>query len=127
MMTVDHDRSLCRRGGSRTRGTRFVRRIPAASPTDHAVGKESAEATIRGLAGFTCIADKPTGSKEVRADPFAAQVQGNNVWLVAGRWIPDFIEEAESWPHSPHLDQIDAATMAFAHLQANDDLYAGFE
>jgi predicted phage terminase large subunit-like protein len=90
-------------------------------------GKESVEATIRGLAGFTCIADKPTGSKEVRADPFAAQVQGNNVWLVAGPWIPDFIEEAESWPHSPHLDQIDAATMAFAHLQANDDLYAGFE
>jgi predicted phage terminase large subunit-like protein len=91
-------------------------------------GKESVEATIRGLAGFTCIADKPTGSKEVRADPFAAQVQGNNVWRVAGPWIPGFIEEAEiHWPHSPHLDQIDAATMAFAHLQANDDLYANFE
>ena len=38
MMTVDHDRSLCHRGGGRTRGTRFVRRIPAADPTDHAVG-----------------------------------------------------------------------------------------
>jgi predicted phage terminase large subunit-like protein len=92
-------------------------------------GKESVEATIRNLTGFTCIADKPTGSKEVRADPFAAQVQGNNVWLVAGPWVPDFLEEAESWPHSPHLDQIDAATMAFAHLQGNryDDLYAGFK
>jgi phage terminase large subunit-like protein len=47
-------------------------------------GKESAEATIRNLAGFRVYADKVTGSKEVRADPFAAQVQGGNVGLVAG-------------------------------------------
>jgi phage terminase large subunit-like protein len=53
-------------------------------------GKESAEATIRNLAGFTVIADKVTGSKELRADPFAAQVQGGNVRLVAGSWVDDF-------------------------------------
>jgi predicted phage terminase large subunit-like protein len=83
-------------------------------------GKESAEATIRNLAGFTCIAYKPTGEKTVRAYPFAAQVQGDNVRLVAGPWISDFIEEAESWPNSPYLDQIDAASMAFTHLAAYD-------
>jgi len=46
-------------------------------------GKESAEATIRNLAGHICIADKPGAgrSKELRAEPFAAQVQGGNVWL----------------------------------------------
>ena len=38
-------------------------------------GKESAENTIRNLPGFKVAADKVTGSKEVRADPFAAQVQ----------------------------------------------------
>jgi phage terminase large subunit-like protein len=32
-------------------------------------GKESAEATIRNLAGYTVIAHKPTGKKEVRAEP----------------------------------------------------------
>ena len=47
-------------------------------------GKKSAEATIRNLAGFRVFADKVTGSKEVRAEPFAAQVQGGNVFLVAG-------------------------------------------
>jgi predicted phage terminase large subunit-like protein len=79
-------------------------------------GKESAEATIRNLAGFNAFADKVTGSKVVRADPFAAQVQGGGVRLVAGPWIPDFLEEAEAYPNSRHLDQIDAAAMAFRYL-----------
>jgi phage terminase large subunit-like protein len=41
-------------------------------------GKESVENTIRKLAGSPC---SPTryGSKEVRAEPFAAQMQGGNV------------------------------------------------
>jgi phage terminase large subunit-like protein len=47
-------------------------------------GKESAEATVRHLAGYRVYADKVTGHKEVRADPLAAQVQGGNVHLVAG-------------------------------------------
>jgi len=79
-------------------------------------GKESAEATIRNLAGYNVIAYRPTGDKEVRAEPFAAQVQGGNVFLCAGTWHEDFLEEAESWPNSPQLDQIDAAAMAFNHM-----------
>jgi predicted phage terminase large subunit-like protein len=93
-------------------------------------GKESAEATIRNLAGFTVIADKVTGSKEVRAEPFAAQVQGGNVSLVAGRWVNAFLDEAEAWPRGKTLDQIDAAAMAFAHLTKGlsyDHTYAGFQ
>jgi predicted phage terminase large subunit-like protein len=75
-------------------------------------GKESAEATIRNLAGHICIADKPGAgrSKELRAEPFAAQVQGGNVWLHAGPWI---VEEAGNWPASPSKDQIDAAAQGF--------------
>jgi hypothetical protein len=46
----------------------------------------SADNTIRKLAGFTAFKDKVTGKKDVRAEPFAAQVQGNNVRLVAGEW-----------------------------------------
>ena len=81
-------------------------------------GKESAEATIRNLAGHACIGDKPGAgrSKELRAEPFAAQVQGGNVYLHAGPWVQDFLDEAESFPNSPHLDQVDAAAMAFHHL-----------
>ena len=79
-------------------------------------GKESAEATIRNLAPLRVFADKVTGSKEVRAEPFCAQVQGGNVKLVAGEWIHRFREECEAWPSSKYKDQVDAAAGAFAHL-----------
>ena len=58
-------------------------------------GKESAENTIRNLAGFKVYADKVTGSKEVRAEPFAAQVQGGNVSMMAGTWQTDLLDEME--------------------------------
>ena len=48
-------------------------------------------ATIRSLIGFRVFADRVTGSKEIRAEPFAAQVQGGNVFLVAGNWVNDFL------------------------------------
>jgi predicted phage terminase large subunit-like protein len=62
-------------------------------------GKESAEATMRMLAGYKVFPDKVTGSKEVRAEPFAAQVQAGNVYLVAGGWHRDFVDELESFPY----------------------------
>jgi predicted phage terminase large subunit-like protein len=93
-------------------------------------GKESAEATIRNLAGFVVVADKVTGEKTVRAEPFAAQVQGANVLLVAGRWVEGYLEELEGWPFSKTLDQGDASAMAFQHLTMGplyDSTYAGFQ
>lgn len=62
------------------------------------------------------VADRVTGSKLTRAEPFAAQVQGGNVRLIGGPWVNDFRDEAEAYPNSRFLDQIDAAAMAFAHL-----------
>lgn len=93
-------------------------------------GKESAEATIRNLAGFNAYADKVTGSKEVRAEPFAAQVQNNNVRLVAGTWNYEFLNEAEAWPNGRYRDQIDAAAGAFAKLTGGpvyDHSYRGWQ
>jgi predicted phage terminase large subunit-like protein len=82
-------------------------------------GKESAESTIRNLAGFSIYPDKVTGSKEVRAEPYAAQVQGGNVALVAGAWNQDFLDEHENFPSSPYKDQVDAAGGAFNKLFTN--------
>jgi predicted phage terminase large subunit-like protein len=79
-------------------------------------GKESAESTIRNLAGHRVYADKVTGHKEVRAEPFCAQVQGGNVYLVAGEWISDFLDECEIWPAGKWKDQVDAASGAFNKL-----------
>jgi predicted phage terminase large subunit-like protein len=79
-------------------------------------GKESAEATIRNLAGFDVVADKVTGAKEVRAEPFIAEVQNGNIYYVPGRWVHDFLSEAEAWPHGGYRDQVEAAAGAFAWL-----------
>jgi phage terminase large subunit-like protein len=70
-------------------------------------GKESAENTIRMLAGYAVFADKVTGSKEVRAEPLAAQVQGGNVFLVAGAWHYDLFD-TEACCCSSHVHTLPA-------------------
>jgi predicted phage terminase large subunit-like protein len=76
-------------------------------------GKESAEASVRMLAGFSVEADRVSGPKEVRADPFAAQWQAGNVWLVAAQWNRDYLDEHEHFPAGKYKDQVDASTGAF--------------
>lgn len=79
-------------------------------------GKESAEATIRNLRGYKVNADRVTGDKAYRADPYAAQVQGGNVQLVRGDWNRAFVSEHEVFPNGAYKDQVDAAAGAFAKL-----------
>ena len=79
-------------------------------------GKESAESTIRNLAGFRVYADKVTGDKVIRAEPFAAQVQGANVRLVAGSWVNPLLDEMEGFPNGKYRDQVDACSGAFNRL-----------
>lgn len=81
-------------------------------------GKESAESTIRRLAGLKCTADKVTGDKVTRAEPYAAQVQGGNVMLVTSAWTRDFLDEHECFPAGKRKDMVDAASGAFAKLVA---------
>lgn len=79
-------------------------------------GKESAERTIANLRGHIVYADKVSGSKEIRAEPFASQVQGGRVHLLAGKWNGPFIDELEMFPASKYKDQVDAASGAFSKL-----------
>lgn len=79
-------------------------------------GKESAENSIRRFKGFDVHADRVTGAKEVRAEPYAAQVQNGQVSLVAGEWIRDFLEEHEQFPYGKYMDQVDATAGAFNKL-----------
>lgn len=76
-------------------------------------GKESAERTTANLAGHKVFADRVTGKKEVRADPYAAQWQGGNITLLVRPWNDAFLDEHESWPNSHFKDQVDAASGAF--------------
>jgi len=79
-------------------------------------GKDSAQATIRNLAGFSNYADRPTGDKVFRADPYSVQVNNGNVSLLRGDWNHDFIEEHRFFPFGTYKDQVDAAAGAFTKL-----------
>jgi predicted phage terminase large subunit-like protein len=79
-------------------------------------GKESAEATIRMLGGWRVRADRVTGNKVDRAEPYAAQVQAGNVLLLAGEWKEAFLDEHETFPAGKYKDQVDASAGAFTKL-----------
>jgi len=79
-------------------------------------GKESAEATIRSLVGFSCYVDHPTGDKVYRADPFSVQVNSGNVHLLQADWNREYIEELRYFPFGTYKDQVDASSGAFNKL-----------
>ena len=84
-------------------------------------GKESAENTIKNLAGFVIKRDKPSGShssKEERADPFSSQVNGENVYMKEADWNKEYIEELSFFPLGKYKDQVDASSGAFNILNA---------
>lgn len=79
-------------------------------------GKESAQNTITSLAGLSVHADKVTGKKEVRAEPYSIQVENKNVYLVSGHWVSKFIQEHKDYLVGKYRDQVDAAGGAFNKL-----------
>lgn len=79
-------------------------------------GKESAQATIKRLAGYPVFADRPTGDKELRAEPLEAQFSIGNVRLIKGSWITAYIEHMTSFPFGKVKDVTDASSGAFNKL-----------
>lgn len=79
-------------------------------------GKESAEATIRNLAGFVVYAERPTGDKTVRAQSYSVQVNNGNIQILNGDWNKSFVEEHRFFPYGTYKDQVDAAAGAFNKL-----------
>ena len=79
-------------------------------------GKESAENTVRNLAGFTVHADRPTGDKALRAEPYAAQAEAFNVRMLRGDWNAAYVNELTSFPTGTYADQVDGSSGAFAKL-----------
>lgn len=79
-------------------------------------GKESAENTVINLAGYTIRAERPTGDKAVRANPFSIQVEAGNVCIVEGDWNEEYIKELQTFPVGKYKDQVDASSGAFNKL-----------
>ncbi|HXG72670.1 MAG TPA: phage terminase large subunit [Gemmatimonadaceae bacterium] len=80
-------------------------------------GKESAEISVRELAGYDVQAMRATGDKVTRARPFAAQAEAGNVKLFADlTWNRAFLDELSVFPAGSHDDQVDATSGAFNTL-----------
>lgn len=79
-------------------------------------GKAQAQSLVSMLAGYSVEIVSPTGSKEVRATPFASQVQAGNVLILKGKWNDMYLSELESFPESKHDDMVDASSDAFNKL-----------
>lgn len=82
-------------------------------------GKQSAEFTVQNLAGFKVVTEKVSQSKDSRErglEPFAAQTEAGNTFIVAGAWNTDYIDELCQVPHGALRDQADATGGAFNML-----------
>jgi predicted phage terminase large subunit-like protein len=81
-------------------------------------GKSQTFTLVRKLEGFPVRAERPTGDKEVRARPLAAQMEVGNVLWVKGDWNRALKEEYKSFPTGTFKDQVDAGSLAFNKLAA---------
>lgn len=81
-------------------------------------GKESAEISIRDLAGYRVSAKSATHDKLTRAYPFSAQAEALNVKFLRGRWNEELLNELHNFTGKDGRtdDQVDAASLAFTNL-----------
>jgi predicted phage terminase large subunit-like protein len=79
-------------------------------------GKGQVAALTAMLSGHIVHASPETGDKQVRARPFASQVNAGNVVMVRGEWNKEFTDELKTFPNGLNDDQVDAASRAFAQL-----------
>lgn len=81
-----------------------------------AAGKIVAQNYVKLLSGFSVKVVPVTGSKQLRATPFAAQWQNGNVSILLGEWNDNYLAQMESFPESKHDDMVDASSDAFNEL-----------
>lgn len=87
-------------------------------------GKQAAADTKRRLRGCRVRSIRPTGSKLVRAEPFANAIEAGEVYFVEGRWIHDCIDQMRNFPKSDHDDMVDALSLLYMTL-VNGSMFEG--
>ena len=81
-----------------------------------AAGVETSQAMLRALAGLRVQADRVSGDKRTRAEPFADAARGGLVKVVAGGWTRAYLDELLSFPRGAYKDQVDSTAGAFNKL-----------
>lgn len=83
-------------------------------------GKDQAQQLVRMLAGYPAQTETESGSKEIRAAGWSAQVRARNVVLVEAEWNAAFVQEHAGFPRGRNDDQVDAAAGALNKLVGGD-------
>jgi predicted phage terminase large subunit-like protein len=83
-------------------------------------GKVQAQDYVAQLAGYNVHArpERGDGDKYQRAEPFSAQCEAGNVYIVRGEWNESYLDEICAFPSGALKDQVDATSGAFARLIA---------
>ena len=91
--------------------------VPQDIPQDPGqAGKAQVAQFAKDLQGFDCRFSPESGDKEVRAEPFAAQVNAGNVYMVEGSWNNMVLAELGLFPGSTFKDITDALSRAYHSL-----------
>lgn len=94
-----------------------TRQVRIRIPTDPGqAGKSQVSQFVRLLAGWTVKSERPTGSKIIRAEPFAAQMGAGNVLMVRAPWNQVLIDELSVFPGGQNDDIVDACADAYDEL-----------
>ena len=81
-----------------------------------ASGKIVATSYTKALAGFPVKSERVTGSKILRATPFASQWQNGNVDVLVADWNDMYLSQLEFFPEGKHDDMVDASSDSFNEL-----------
>jgi len=97
----------------------YIEQEPGAS------GKEVIQSLVKRLSGFAAFGDRPTGSKDDRIRPFAAQAEIEQVYIKRATWNAVVIDELASFPNGQYRDIGDAVSGAFNLLHTKPGFVMG--
>lgn len=79
-------------------------------------GKEQVRSYRTLLTGYMLHWSPESGSKIQRAETFAPECRGNNVWIVRGDWNEPYLDEICAFPTGQYADWTDATSRAYGRL-----------
>lgn len=88
-------------------------------------GKESAENTIKNLAGYACFPDRVTGNKIMRAEPLQSYAMAGNIKIKLADWTEEYVNILTAFPYGKRKDEVDATSGAFNKLSEDTGVIIG--
>jgi predicted phage terminase large subunit-like protein len=90
-------------------------------------GIQAARDTIRRMPGRRVRSIRPTGSKEVRAEPLANAIAAGEVYFVIGAWNQDCVDEMRTFPRGANDDCVDSLSGVYSALTGGSIFEEGID